>query len=108
MLCWILKGLAYVDFEDDEHLAAAIAKNKLMLLGKKLSIARSNPKQGKKESVSLTAAGGHGKLRDLNYTLSLLSSSLFLPFLSFVSISPYTRTLACAIMTRPQVIAADA
>ena len=59
MLYWILKGLAYVDFEDDEHLAAAIAKNKLMLLGKKLSIARSNPKQGKKESVSLTAAGGH-------------------------------------------------
>ncbi|XP_002527822.2 squamous cell carcinoma antigen recognized by T-cells 3 [Ricinus communis] len=42
------RGLAYVDFSDDEHLAAAIAKNKQMLLGKRLSIARSNPKQNKK------------------------------------------------------------
>ncbi|XVE91288.1 hypothetical protein DITRI_Ditri20bG0141400 [Diplodiscus trichospermus] len=51
------RGLAYVDFEDDEHLAAAVAKNKQMLLGKRLSIARSNPKQGKKESVPRTAPG---------------------------------------------------
>ncbi|XVF26386.1 hypothetical protein REPUB_Repub14bG0011500 [Reevesia pubescens] len=51
------RGLAYVDFKDDEHLAAAIAKNKQMLLGMKLSIARSNPKQGKRESVALTAPG---------------------------------------------------
>ncbi|XP_050210099.1 uncharacterized protein LOC126660579 [Mercurialis annua] len=42
------RGLAYVDFSDEEHLAAAIAKNKQMLLGKKLSIARSNPKESKK------------------------------------------------------------
>ena len=42
-----------------EFLVAAITKNKLTLLGKKSSIARSNPKQGKKESVSFTAAGGH-------------------------------------------------
>ncbi|KDP40896.1 hypothetical protein JCGZ_24895 [Jatropha curcas] len=41
------RGLAYVDFSDDECLAAAIAKNRQMLLGKKLSIARSDPK-GKK------------------------------------------------------------
>ncbi|KAF2542324.1 hypothetical protein F2Q68_00030052 [Brassica cretica] len=38
-------GLAYVDFGHDEHLAAAIAKNRKMLLGKKISIARSNPKK---------------------------------------------------------------
>ncbi|VVA96931.1 unnamed protein product [Arabis nemorensis] len=42
-------GLAYVDFSDDEHLAAAIAKNRKMFLGKKISIARSNPKKGKKD-----------------------------------------------------------
>ncbi|KAH0988542.1 hypothetical protein GBA52_000025 [Prunus armeniaca] len=44
-----LPGLAYVDFSDDAHLVAAVAKNKQMLLGKKLSIARSDPKHGKKE-----------------------------------------------------------
>ncbi|KAK9213759.1 hypothetical protein WN944_005744 [Citrus x changshan-huyou] len=44
------RGLAYVDFIDDEHLAAAVAKNKQMFLGKKLSIARSNPKQRKDSS----------------------------------------------------------
>lgn len=44
-----MKGLAYVDFSDDAHLVAAVAKNKQMLLGKKLSIARSDPKHGKKE-----------------------------------------------------------
>lgn len=45
-----MKGLAYVDFLDDEHLAAAVAKNKNRLLGKKLSIARSDPKRGGKET----------------------------------------------------------
>lgn len=44
------RGLAYVDFLDDEHLVAAVAKNKNTLLGKKLSIARSNPKRGGKET----------------------------------------------------------
>ncbi|KAJ9687748.1 hypothetical protein PVL29_016282 [Vitis rotundifolia] len=39
------RGLAYVDFSDDAHLAAAVAKNKKMMRGKKLSIARSDPKQ---------------------------------------------------------------
>ncbi|XP_010439063.1 PREDICTED: squamous cell carcinoma antigen recognized by T-cells 3 [Camelina sativa] len=43
------RGLAYVDFVNDEHLAAAIAKNRKMFFGKKISIARSNPKKGKKE-----------------------------------------------------------
>lgn len=46
----LMKGLAYVDFLDDEHLAAAVAKNKHSLLGKKLSIAQSDPKRGKMES----------------------------------------------------------
>ncbi|KAJ9687747.1 hypothetical protein PVL29_016282 [Vitis rotundifolia] len=41
----VRKGLAYVDFSDDAHLAAAVAKNKKMMRGKKLSIARSDPKQ---------------------------------------------------------------
>lgn len=38
-----VKGLAYVDFSDDAHLEAAVAKNKKELLGKKLFIARSDP-----------------------------------------------------------------
>ncbi|KAM7481993.1 hypothetical protein LguiB_006576 [Lonicera macranthoides] len=41
------RGLAYVDFSDDEHLAKALAKNKQQLLGKRVSIARSNPRQSK-------------------------------------------------------------
>lgn len=45
----VLKGLAYVDFSDDEHLAAAVSKNKQMLLGKKVSVAQSDPKQSKKD-----------------------------------------------------------
>lgn len=38
-----VKGLAYVDFSDDAHLEAAVAKNKQELLGKRLFIARSDP-----------------------------------------------------------------
>ncbi|KAK9076977.1 hypothetical protein SSX86_005312 [Deinandra increscens subsp. villosa] len=49
------RGLAYVDFCDDTHLEAAVAKNKQMLLGKKLSIARSDPK-GKRKGPG---AAGH-------------------------------------------------
>jgi len=37
-----------VDFCDDAHLEAAVAKNKEFLLGKKLSIARSDPALSKK------------------------------------------------------------
>jgi hypothetical protein len=44
----ILQGLAYVDFSDNEHLEAAIKKNKHKLLGKKVSVARSDPSRGKK------------------------------------------------------------
>ncbi|KAK1370555.1 Squamous cell carcinoma antigen recognized by T-cells 3 [Heracleum sosnowskyi] len=50
------RGLAYIDFSDDEHLAAALKKNKRILLGKKVSIARSDPKQGRKEGSTK-----HGK-----------------------------------------------
>lgn len=39
-----------MDFSDDEHLAAAIAKNKQTLLGKRLSVARSNPKQSHRKA----------------------------------------------------------
>ena len=55
-----LKGLAYVDFSDDEHLAGAIAKNKQTLHGKQLSIARSNPKHGKGEKSGQNVQKKHG------------------------------------------------
>ncbi|KAJ9174854.1 hypothetical protein P3X46_013455 [Hevea brasiliensis] len=53
------RGLAYVDFSDDEHLAAAISKNKQMLLGKKLSIARSDPNQRKKDGRNVLKQHTH-------------------------------------------------
>ncbi|PKA56637.1 Heterogeneous nuclear ribonucleoprotein 1 [Apostasia shenzhenica] len=46
------RGLAYVDFSDEEHLATAVAKNRQKLLGKKLSIARSDPREGQRKSFS--------------------------------------------------------
>ena len=55
-----MKGLAYVDFSDDEHLAAAVAKNKQKLIGKKLSIARSEPKRGGRESSNPKTLTEHG------------------------------------------------
>uniref|UniRef100_A0A1J3I6W5 Squamous cell carcinoma antigen recognized by T-cells 3 n=1 Tax=Noccaea caerulescens TaxID=107243 RepID=A0A1J3I6W5_NOCCA len=61
------RGLAYVDFVDDEHLASAIAKNRKMLLGKKISIARSNPKRGKKEST-WRGNEGSGNSKDTSQT----------------------------------------
>ncbi|KAI7743467.1 hypothetical protein M8C21_011318 [Ambrosia artemisiifolia] len=54
------RGLAYVDFCDDTHLEAAVAKNKQMFLGKKLSIARSDPK-GKRKGPN---AAGHKTLTE--------------------------------------------
>lgn len=47
-----------MDFSDDTHLEAAVAKNKQMFLGKKLSIARSDPK-GKRKGP-----GGHKNSTD--------------------------------------------
>ncbi|GAB4848566.1 hypothetical protein Ancab_003272 [Ancistrocladus abbreviatus] len=56
------RGLAYVDFSDDTHLAAALAKNKKSLLEKKLSIARSDPTRGKKrESAGQGQKASSGK-----------------------------------------------
>ncbi|KAL0927795.1 hypothetical protein M5K25_002005 [Dendrobium thyrsiflorum] len=56
------RGLAYVDFSDEEHLAAAVAKNKQKLLGNKLSIARSDPKQGRNKSLPPSMSSrSHGK-----------------------------------------------
>lgn len=52
-----------MDFIDDEHLAAAVAKNKQMFLGKKLSIAQSNPKQ-RKDSSGERAPTEHGTLNE--------------------------------------------
>lgn len=55
-----MKGLAYVDFLDDEHLAAALAKNKQKLIGQKLSIARSDPRRGGRESSNPKTLTEHG------------------------------------------------
>ncbi|XP_050375592.1 uncharacterized protein LOC126793188 isoform X6 [Argentina anserina] len=60
------RGLAYVDFSDDAHLAAAVAKNKQTLLGKKLSIARSDPKRGKKEHGHTDKIGGASGSREIS------------------------------------------
>nr|GEX20093.1 squamous cell carcinoma antigen recognized by T-cells 3 [Tanacetum cinerariifolium] len=65
------KGLAYVDFSDDTHLEAAVAKNKQILLGRKLSITRSKPKGKRKGSAGHKASTekgqgehrGHGKAK---------------------------------------------
>ncbi|KAL0357246.1 UNVERIFIED_CONTAM: hypothetical protein Scaly_1410300 [Sesamum calycinum] len=48
--CNFVKGLAYVDFSDDAHLAAAVEKNKQILFGKRLSILKSDP-QGRKKAA---------------------------------------------------------
>ncbi|KAL5231505.1 hypothetical protein ABZP36_030281 [Zizania latifolia] len=64
------RGLAYVDFSDNEHLEAAIRKSKQKLLGKKVSVARSDPSKGKKsretgsfskDQDKLAASGDHGE-----------------------------------------------
>ncbi|OEL30980.1 Squamous cell carcinoma antigen recognized by T-cells 3 [Dichanthelium oligosanthes] len=52
------RGLAYVDFSDNKHLEAALKKNRQKLLGKKVSIARSDPSKGKKSRE----AGGQDTL----------------------------------------------
>lgn len=57
-----VKGLAYVDFSDDEHLAAAVAKNKQTLLGKRLSIAKSDPKGRKKGGAAHGSSSKQGIL----------------------------------------------
>ncbi|KAH6825918.1 EMBRYO DEFECTIVE 140 [Perilla frutescens var. hirtella] len=46
------RGLAYVDFSDDAHLAAALEKNKQIYMGKKLSVLKSDPQQGRKKGVA--------------------------------------------------------
>ncbi|CAM8941471.1 unnamed protein product [Rhodiola kirilowii] len=61
----VSRGLAYVDFCDDDRLAAAVAKNRKLLLGKKISIARSNPKRGKESGGnSGSAKGGEAATKD--------------------------------------------
>lgn len=53
-----------MDFSDDAHLAAAVEKNKQMLLGKRVSIARSNPNRNKKDNSHSDGQREHGKLMD--------------------------------------------
>ncbi|XP_010270737.1 PREDICTED: squamous cell carcinoma antigen recognized by T-cells 3-like [Nelumbo nucifera] len=56
------RGLAYVDFSDEIHLVAAVSKNKKQLLGKKLNIVRSDPKQSQKQDSSRSnTITEHGK-----------------------------------------------
>ncbi len=54
-----------MDFSDDAHLALAVAKSKQMLLGKKLSIARSNPNKSRKDSSGRDNQMEHGRLMHL-------------------------------------------
>ncbi|KAG2576290.1 hypothetical protein PVAP13_6NG016074 [Panicum virgatum] len=56
------RGLAYVDFSDNKHLEAALKKNKQKLLGKKVSIARSDPSKGKKSREAGPSSKGHDNL----------------------------------------------
>ncbi|KAL5993201.1 hypothetical protein ACLOJK_014124 [Asimina triloba] len=57
-----VQGIAYVDFSDEAHLKAAVSKNKQKLLGLKLGIARSDPKQGRKKASSGSASAlGQGR-----------------------------------------------
>ncbi|PSS00319.1 Squamous cell carcinoma antigen recognized by T-cells 3 like [Actinidia chinensis var. chinensis] len=61
------RGLAYVDFSDDAHLAAAVAKNKKTLMGKRLSIVRSDPKQRRMRESSrhhAPAEQEHGEMAE--------------------------------------------
>ncbi|KAL3620760.1 hypothetical protein CASFOL_035672 [Castilleja foliolosa] len=54
------RGLAYVDFSDDAHLNAAQEKNKQILLGKRVSILKSDPQQGRKKVAESSIKPGHG------------------------------------------------
>lgn len=60
------RGLAYVDFADESHLAAAVAKNRQYLLGKRLSIARSDPKGKKKGAAGIGNSSKKGADDDQN------------------------------------------
>ncbi|KAF9623145.1 hypothetical protein IFM89_037726 [Coptis chinensis] len=55
------RGLAYVDLADDTHLVAALAKNKQILLGKKVSIAQSDPKHKKGRESYGRSSSEHDK-----------------------------------------------
>ncbi|KAF0900244.1 hypothetical protein E2562_029754 [Oryza meyeriana var. granulata] len=56
------RGLAYIDFSDNEHLELAIRKNKQKLLGKKVSVARSDPSKGKKSREAGSFSKDQGRL----------------------------------------------
>jgi RNA recognition motif-containing protein len=55
-----LQGLAYVEFEDEQSLEAAVAKNKEEFLGRPLNVARSDPKSGRSGGRGSGSAGGRG------------------------------------------------
>ncbi|KAJ3681419.1 hypothetical protein LUZ60_015908 [Juncus effusus] len=56
------RGLAYVDFADEKHLQNAIKKNKEFLLEKRLSIAKSDPSRGGRNSNSSPRGRGGRKM----------------------------------------------
>jgi hypothetical protein len=64
-----------VDFSDDQHLQAAIAKNKNQLHGMKLSIARSDPLRNKK---SRSSAAGSSRGRGTGTHIFLIFHIIFL------------------------------
>lgn len=76
-----MKGLAYVDFSDDRHLDAALKKNKQIFMGKKVSILKSDPQQGKRKEGGRNVQPGHGKLMQQH---CLSSKCCMLPCISWL------------------------
>lgn len=51
-----------MEFSDDEHLAAAVGKNKQIFLGRKLSILKSDPQGRNKGVAGRSTKSEHSKL----------------------------------------------
>eukprot|EP00249_Psilotum_nudum_P016992 c26096_g1_i2 orf=158-2560(+) len=59
------RGLAYVDFANEECLAAAVAKNKQKLLGRQISIARSDPTSSRNRHMVRDHGSGQRNVRKM-------------------------------------------
>ncbi|ONI22288.1 LOW QUALITY PROTEIN: hypothetical protein PRUPE_2G119000 [Prunus persica] len=62
------REMAFVDFSDDAHLVAAVAKNKQRLLGKKLSIGKKEHARGSESRESAETSNGSRAHRALQST----------------------------------------
>lgn len=69
-----------MDFSNNKHLEAALKKNKQKLLGKKVSIARSDPSKSKKSREAGPSSIGHGtffaQLKTLVFTVVLFENCM--------------------------------